>query len=741
MTWDFPPYAVAFVVNALLAALLGIIAWRRSVAPGTTAFALMMFAVAVWTGMRVLEAAAVETWAKVLWARFEYLGIASVAALWLIFCARFSRFDRWLTPTVTALLFVIPAVTVVMAFTNDWHRLLWSDITPGPQKGGTILVYGHGPWFWIAASFNYLSMLAGSLLIIRAIIRFPKLYRRQIVPLLLGAVVPLAGNLVYVSGGSPIPGLDLTPFGFTVAGLIVAWSVFGLRLFATTPVAWDVLVTNIRDGVVVLDPSDLIVEMNPAAREFAACVASPAGRHVREVFRPWPPLIRALKARSEREGDITTEDDPPRELTFTISPLKDQRGRLAGRLVVLRDVTEQRRAEQVVRESERLSRLLLDSLPHPAQLIRKDRVVLAQNRIAQQIGSRVGDYCWRSFGQARYLSPQDKKRAAESEKNPNLLKDIKCTFCLMDGSFDEKRPVNTPRLEMFDRVWDVWWVPTGRDTYLHYAIDVTEQEKARQEVTRYAKELEEANRDIREFAHIVSHDFRSPLINIKGFTDDLDSSFDTVRSTLAPYLETLGPPHRSKIDKLFREDIPESLGFIKSGIERLETGLDAVLKLARLGRRELEFEALDPARIIRGVVTDLSHRISREGVRVTVHDVPSVVADRVSFEQIISNLLDNAVKYLDPERPGIIEIGGRRTADETVFYVKDNGKGIAGRDRETIFQVFKRGVGSEIPGEGMGLAFVKTLVARHRGRVWCESEPGIGSTFFFTIGRDTNRER
>jgi signal transduction histidine kinase len=490
----------------------------------------------------------------------------------------------------------------------------------------------------------------------------------------------------------------------------------------------------------VLDTTDHIIEMNPAAREFTACVASPVGRHAREVFGAWPPLIRALKSRPDREGDIATDDDPPRDLTFTVSPLRDGRGRFVGRLVLLRDVTEQKRAEQAVRESERLSRLLLDSLPHPALLIGKDRVVLAQNRIAQQIGSRVGDYCWRSFGHARHLSPKDKERAA-GNSDPDLLKDTRCTFCLMEDSFDRKEPVNNPRLEMLGRVWNMWWVPTGRDTYLHYAIDVTEQEKARQEVTRYAKELEEANRDIREFAHIVSHDFRSPLINIKGFTEDLGSSFDTVRSTLAPYLEALGPPGKVKIDKVFHEDIPESIGFIKAAIERLETGLDAVLKLARLGRRELEFEALDPARIIRGVVNGLSYRISQEGVRVTVHDVPTVVADRVSFEQIIANLLDNAVKYLDPERRGIIEIGGSETADEIVFYVKDNGRGIAEPDREAIFQVFKRGVGNDIPGEGMGLAFVKTLVARHRGRVWCESEPGIGSTFFFTIGRDMNERR
>jgi signal transduction histidine kinase len=118
---------------------------------------------------------------------------------------------------------------------------------------------------------------------------------------------------------------------------------------------------------------------------------------------------------------------------------------------------------------------------------------------------------------------------------------------------------------------------------------------------------------------------------------------------------------------------------------------------------------------------------------VTVRDLPDLVADRTSMEQIFGNLLDNAVKYLEPGRPGSIAVSAERGDGEIVFHIRDNGRGIAKEDISKAFEIFRRVGRQDVPGEGMGLSYVKTLIRNLGGRIWCESEPGKGTTFSFTI--------
>jgi signal transduction histidine kinase len=129
----------------------------------------------------------------------------------------------------------------------------------------------------------------------------------------------------------------------------------------------------------------------------------------------------------------------------------------------------------------------------------------------------------------------------------------------------------------------------------------------------------------------------------------------------------------------------------------------------------------------------LAHQIEERQVKVTVEPLAEVVADRTSMEQIMGNLLTNAVLYLDPGHLGEIEITAERGHDETTFHVRDNGRGIAEEDMAKVFAPFRRAGRQDVPGEGMGLAYVQALVRRHGGRIWCESELGVGTTLAFTI--------
>ena len=146
-------------------------------------------------------------------------------------------------------------------------------------------------------------------------------------------------------------------------------------------------------------------------------------------------------------------------------------------------------------------------------------------------------------------------------------------------------------------------------------------------------------------------------------------------------------------------------------------------------------EELDTAAVLQETVGSLAHQIESRSVALEIGPLPRIISDRTAIEQIFGNLLDNAVKYLDPQRPGHIEVSAEETADAVVFHVRDNGRGIAEEDMNKVFQPFRRAGPEDIPGEGMGLAFVRALLHRLGGRIECHSEPGAGTTFSFTLPR------
>jgi len=161
--------------------------------------------------------------------------------------------------------------------------------------------------------------------------------------------------------------------------------------------------------------------------------------------------------------------------------------------------------------------------------------------------------------------------------------------------------------------------------------------------------------------------------------------------------------------------------------------INSVLKLSRLGRRELTLQPVDAAQFVETCRQSLAHQMEERSVELIVGDLPEVIADPTALEQIIGNLLTNAVNYLDPARPGRIEIGAQREQLATRFWIKDNGRGIAKEDHEKVFAPFRRAGKQDVVGEGMGLSYVRTMVRQHGGQIWFESEPDVGTTFFFTI--------
>jgi signal transduction histidine kinase len=275
-----------------------------------------------------------------------------------------------------------------------------------------------------------------------------------------------------------------------------------------------------------------------------------------------------------------------------------------------------------------------------------------------------------------------------------------------------------------------------RDNYINLESTIDER----------TADLREANDEIQRFAYIVSHDLRSPLVNIMGFTSELEelrgdifkriaalaraqsaaaATADNATDSAEPILE--GP------DRQLSEDFSEALGFIKSSIAKMDRLISAILNLTREGRREFEPVRIEVRELIEGIVSTVAHQAAEAEAQIRIEPLPAIVSDRLALEQIFSNLIDNALKYLKTGVPGDIQVRGRTKLGFAIFDVTDNGRGIDPKDHQRIFELFRRAGTQDKPGQGIGLAHVRALVRRLGGTMSVASELHHGSTFTITL--------
>lgn len=259
-------------------------------------------------------------------------------------------------------------------------------------------------------------------------------------------------------------------------------------------------------------------------------------------------------------------------------------------------------------------------------------------------------------------------------------------------------------------------------------------------------DLREANEEIQRFAYIVSHDLRSPLVNIMGFTSELEELRTDIFTRIAKYSRAAAvapasisdadpaeAPELQTEDKQLSQDFAEALGFIKSSIGKMDRLISAILNLTREGRRDFHPVEINTRELLESIISSMAHQAAEANAEIRLEQLPDIQSDRLALEQIFSNLVDNALKYLKPGIPGEIIIKGRSKLGFLVFDFTDNGRGIDEKDHSRIFDLFRRAGLQDRQGQGIGLAHVRTLVRRLGGTISVSSELNKGSTFTVTL--------
>ena len=323
----------------------------------------MLIGLAFWAFCYAMITFATSLEAKRFWLKLENIGILTVPVFWFFFTVQYTRLDKWLNKISAAWFFIIPLVSWILLFSDNWFHFYYSSILPISESGGPLIIE-RGPWYLIALIHSYLLNLIGIGLLIWQFIEYRNIYREQMAILVGAILIPLVTNIFYqIASGvtsSPSIPIDLTPISFTVTAFLISAGVFGLRLFDLIPIARHVVLEYIPEMVVVVDAHDRVLDANKTAQEWLGkSLDEIVGKDPMEVFRGWPQLINRFLTSNETHEEIQIPGDPPRTLELDVSALYNRFNVLEGRLIVAHDITDRKWLENdLIYANEALTRQL-----------------------------------------------------------------------------------------------------------------------------------------------------------------------------------------------------------------------------------------------------------------------------------------------------------------------------------------------------------------------------------------------
>jgi PAS domain S-box-containing protein len=502
-------------------------------------------------------------------------------------------------------------------------------------------------------------------------------------------------------------------------------------------------------AIFLLDPTGTVLSWNAGAERMQGYrPADIIGRHFSVFYtdeanqRRWPQQeleFASRDGRFEDEGWRVRQDGSLFWANVVITALRDESGKLVGFGKVSRDLSDRRRAEQELRDSEERTRLLIEStVDYAIYMLDPQGHVASWNTGAERIkGYRAEEVIGRHFSM---FYPEEVVRSGWPEE-------------------ELQRAAAAGRFE--DEGWRIrkdgtrFWANViisslrGPDGTLRgfakVTRDISLRKKNEQHIEQLTRELEarvaelaRSNRELAQqssenesFVFSVSHDLRAPLVNLQGFSHELALTTGTLEELLRD--PAVPEDIRRRGLELTQQEMQESIGFIRNAVKHLGNIIDGLLRLSRVGRIEYASEVVDANAVVAEILASLHSTVIQSGATITVTALPTIRGDRNAIAQVFANIVGNALKSLDERRPGRIEIYAS-TDQPPVFAVTDNGIGIPEEYQRKIFRVFQHVHDSRTRGEGMGLAIVRRIVERHGGRIWFESRSGVGTTFFFTLG-------
>jgi PAS domain S-box-containing protein len=669
---------------------------------GARWYGVLLLAVAWWSLAYAWELTTDDVAVKALALKIKYVGVVALPPAWIAFILEFVGAAPARVRARAVPLTVVAVCALAVLATDEWHGWFWGPMTVQPV-GQYVVLRGRAPGFWINVGYTYVVLGLGLALLLQHTVHSPYLYRRRAVILMAGAILPWAGNIVFVAHREEMI-FDPTPFLFTCTALVAALAVFRYDLLEPAPTLRDARIGSVGDAVIILDGRRRVADLNAAAQAMLGLRrAEAAGRDIGDLLPGWPgaPPVAPI--------DVTMgSGDGPRIFDMRCSAIENLAGHATGSIVILRDVTERRAAEARLRESERRYRTVIEQAFDGVWLTDLDGVITDANpQAAALLGYPIEDLIGRRAseffaGTAPGAEREEALRRGEAVSWEHEYLTKGGLAVLLAGR---------SRL-------------LGSDLVVSTFRDITEERLQAQLRERLLDEAQAANRLKDEFLATVSHELRTPLNAVVGWTQ-----------------------------MLVQRQVDESrLGYALSVIERNANAqvrlIEDLLDLSKLaaGRMRLTLRPTSPATVIRDAIEAVTPSAGAKRLSLQADlpgDLPDIPADPDRLRQAVWNLLTNAIKFTPSG--GRIDLRARGGGELLVIEVADTGSGIAADFLPHVFEAFRQADSSlagQSRGLGLGLTIVRRIVEAHGGRVEVESDgPGCGSTFRLTLpsrGRESH---
>lgn len=775
--------------------------WQRRLARGAFPLLGIAASIFVWLAGTGLELAAVNNADKILFAKIQYFGIVTLPVFWLLFALEYEGLKFSLQHI--AALCVLPAINLIMVWTNELHKLVWS----GFETLGDTMIYQHGIWFWVIVAYNYFLIFYGIWRIVSRMRQHTPQELRLRLIILFGAFIPFIANLLYLTDWNPLGGIDPTPLAFSLTLLLYTWGLFRLDLLELQPVALNAVVESLGDAVLVLNEANQLTFANRLALTLLN-IPRVEGQHAEKVFANHTQILQNANHTTQREISINLPiNNQIHTFDLRVQGLYASNNRLLGRMVILHDATERRTAEERFRR-------LLEAAPDAMLVVDEFNMIQTANKRAFNIfgysrEEMIGMDMHRIVSPRSLTYPETARTFNNSLATGEPYEGLRLIAIHKDGHefpFESSlSPLETPdgrlliinardisdrqateeqlRLQsvalssaangilIADRTGRIVWVNPAFTRMTGYELE--------EAVGRMSNLLRSGEHDQSYYDKLWSTILSGQIWQGEMINRRKDGSTYIEEQTIAPVMDTYGNvthfvsikndiSERKQLEQMrdnllhtLVHDLRNPLNNILSSLniamyeatpennpeahdsfmsvaqisaQRMESLVSSILDLNKLesGSMPLNCENTNLAQVVESVLmiqATLANTKKIEIINCISPEMTYAWADPVLTSRVLQNLLDNAIKFSPEDSQIEVGAGLDERKQFIIVSVHDHGAGISPELQSRLFQKFASGS----RGTGIGLAFCRLAVEAHGGRIWVESPPDEGTTFYFSL--------